>query len=75
VVQVALWIWLIKDTISFDALSLTSKELDKTLLKEHRSAIWLIAAVTAIFNFIPIFNIFGPYFGEISSFKYFKEVV
>jgi len=73
-VQIALWLWLIKDTISFDALSMVSKELDKSIIKEHKVAVLFISFVTALFNFLPIFNIFGPFFGEIAMFHYFKNL-
>jgi len=74
IVQVALWIWLTKDTISYDAAALSFEKVDKKLMKEHRSAIWFISWVTALFNFIPILHLFGPYFGEISMFHYMKSV-
>lgn len=75
IVQVLLWIWLIKDTISIDALSLANKKLDLNLIKEKRAAIWFISFVTALFNFIPILNLFSPFFGEIAMFYYFKSIL
>jgi len=74
VVQVILWVWLIKDTISFDALSLTRKKVQKEELKEHKFAVWFISFVAALFNFVPILNLFSPYFGEIAMFHYFKSL-
>lgn len=72
--QIALWVWLIKDTVSYDALSLTSDKVEKEKIKEHRVSIWLISFVTTLFNFIPILNLFGPFFGEITMFHYFKSL-
>jgi len=72
-IQVALWIWLTKDTISYDALSLTHESVDKTLLKRYRKAIWFISFVSVLFYFIPVLNIFGPFFGTIALFYYLKE--
>ena len=74
VIQIALWIWLIKNTISYDAAALSFEKVDKEALKEHRFAIWFISLVTALFNFIPILHLFGPYFGEISMFHYMKSM-
>ena len=73
-IQITLWIWLIKDTISYDAAALTHQQVDKSILNEHRSAIWFVAFVTVLFNFIPVFNIFGPFFGVIAMFHYFKTL-
>ena len=71
--QIALWIWLTKDTMGYDGITLTSSEVTKEKLKEHRKALWFISFVTVLFNFIPILNLFGPFFGEISMFHYFKN--
>ncbi|WP_295420689.1 EI24 domain-containing protein [Sulfurovum sp.] len=73
-VQLVLWIWLIKDTVSYDAAALTYEKVNTDEIKQHRFAIWLIATMTTLFNFIPVFNIFGPFFGEISMFHYFKNI-
>ena len=71
--QIALWVWLTKDTMGYDALTLTSSEVTKEKLKEHRIALWFISFVTVLFNFVPILNLFGPLFGEISMFHYLKN--
>ncbi len=73
-IQVMLWIWLVKDTMSYDAASLTHEKVDRSILKEHRATIWFVAFVTVLFNFIPVFNIFGPFFGLITMFHYFKTL-
>ena len=72
-IQVGLWVWLIKDTASFDAASLVYKDVNKTVLKEHKKAIYGFSLLGSLFNFIPVFNIVGPYFTELSMFYYFKE--
>ncbi len=71
--QIALWMWLTRDTMGYDAITLTSSEVTKKKLKEHRVALWFISFVTVLFNFVPILNIFGPFFGEISMFHYLKN--
>jgi len=73
-VQVMLWIWLIKDTLTYDAASLSCEHVDKEALKEHKTALWFISLVTALFNFIPILHLFGTYFGEIAMFHYLKSI-
>lgn len=73
IVLIALWVWLVKDTFRYDAASLLFEKVDKEKIKEHKVAIWTISFVTALFNFVPVFNIFGPYFGEISMFHYLKS--
>ena len=73
-IQIALWIWLIKDTITYDTLSLTHKKVDKKMTHQHKIAIWFISFLTALFNFVPILNILGSYFGEITMFHYFKTI-
>ena len=73
-IQIILWIWLIKDTMSYDAASLTHENVDKSILTEHKGAIWFVAFVAVLFNFIPVFNIFGPFFGLITMFHYFKTL-
>ena len=74
IVLITLWIWLIKDTFTYDAASVLFDTVIPEKLKEHRFAIGIISFVTALFNFIPVFNIFGPFFGEIAMFRYLKEV-
>jgi len=73
IVQMLLWMWLVKDTISFDALALSSKKVDTNLIKEHKVAIWFISFVTVLFNFVPLLNLFSPFFGEIAMFHYLKS--
>ncbi len=74
IVQILLWTWLLKDTISYDALALTRKKVDKSEVKEHRFAVWFISFIASLFNFVPLLNLFSPYFGEIAMFHYFKSL-
>ncbi len=74
VVQIGLWMWLTKDTIQYNTASLVFKEIDKSLLKKHRVDVWFISFITVFFNLIPIFNIFAPFFGEITMFHYWKKI-
>ena len=72
-ILVGLWVWLMKDTMSMDTATFVFGTYDKERLKEYRVAIWLISFIGSLFNFIPVFNVFGPYFTELSLFYYFKE--
>ena len=74
VVQITLWIWLTKDTLQYNTASLAFHELQEETFKKHRKEIWSISFVTVLFNFVPIFNIFAPFFGEISMFHYWKQI-
>jgi len=74
VVQIVLWTWLIKDTMSYDAAALVYKKVKKEEINQHRFALLMISFITVLFNFIPVFNIFGPFFGEITMFHYLKSI-
>jgi hypothetical protein len=74
IIQVALWMWLTKDTIQFNTASLVFGDVNKERLKPYKIDIWIISFVTVLFNFIPILNVFAPFFGEISMFDYWKRV-
>lgn len=69
-IQLLLWVWLVKDTFTYDvgALFYSSKELHR--IKKGNRKLWSIAAVTALFNFFPLLNFAGPFVGEIMMFHY-----
>jgi len=73
-VQTALWGWLVKDTLSHDALALTFDKPDAVQLKEHRTAIYTISLVSVLFYFVPFLHIFGSFFGELAMFHYFQSL-
>ena len=72
-ILVGLWTWMMKDTISFDTAAFVFGEVEKEKLKEYRGAIWGLNIMGSFFNFIPVFNVFGPYFTQLALFYYFKE--
>lgn len=72
IVQIALWVWLAKETLFFDAATMLYKEPKKENFKSYAPAIWAITIVGALFNFIPVINLFGPFFSEIAMFYYLK---
>jgi len=73
-IQVALWMWLTKDTVSYNALSLTMENVNKSEIKRNKQAVWFISFVATLFNFVPVLNLFGASFGEIAMFHYFKTL-
>jgi len=74
IIQLSLWMWLVKDTLQYDSALLVFDDVDKSKLKKRSIAIWFISFITVLFNFVPIFNIFSPFFGEISMFYYWNKV-
>jgi len=73
-IQIILWIWLIKDTFVNDSAALIIKNEEKVKLAQYKYSFIIISMITTLFNFIPIFNIFGPFFGEITMFHYMKTI-
>ncbi len=74
-IQIFVWIWLIKDTFTYDMGAIFFKEDRlKELKKEHRGAILSISFVSSLFNFVPVLNIFAPYFGEFALYHYFESL-
>jgi hypothetical protein len=73
ILLVGLWVWLMKDTLATDTSAFVFGDVDKERLKEYRVAIWGISFIGSLFNFIPVFNVFGPYFSQLAMLYYFKE--
>jgi len=73
IILVILWVWLMKDTLSYDVCAFVFGEIDKEKLKEYKKGLWAITFLGSLFNFIPILNTFAPYFTQLSMFYYLKE--
>jgi hypothetical protein len=73
IILVALWIWLMKDTLSYDVAAFVFGKIDKEKLKEYKKGLWAITFVGSLFNFIPILNVFAPYFTQLTMLYYLKE--
>ncbi len=72
-IQILVWIWLSKDTITFDIGTIFyDKEIIKNIKQQHRFAIWFIIFTASFLNLIPLLNIFSPYFGEFAMYYYFE---
>ncbi len=72
-ILVGLWTWMMKDTIAYDTAAFVFGAVEKEKLKEYKGAIWGLNMIGSLFNFIPVFNVFAPYFTELAMFYYFKE--
>lgn len=69
-VQLALWAWLVKETLTFDVGTMLFDPEELKTLKRRNRALWSVAAMTALFNFFPILNFAGPFVGEIMMLRY-----
>jgi len=71
-VQLALWMWLYKDTLTHSAsLFVARNEVDE-VLRSHRWAMWFLTFAAVMFNFVPVVNFFGPLFGIVAMFYYLR---
>jgi hypothetical protein len=73
VILVALWVWLMKDTLASDTAAFVFGDTYQERLKEHQAALWGLSLIGSLFNFIPVFNLFGPYFTELAMLHYLKN--
>ncbi len=70
-IQIGVWMWLGKNTFSYDMGSIFyNEDRLKEMIKEHRFSIWFITFTASLFNLVPVLNIFGPYFGEFAMYYY-----
>jgi len=74
VLQIVLWIWLYKDTLVHDSAAVVFTKVHEEKLKEYKAGFYIISAVSALFNFLPLFNIFAPFYGEAAMYYYMKEI-
>jgi len=70
ILQLLLWIWLVKDTFTYDVGAFFFEKEELGGIKKGNMYLWVIAAVTALFNFFPLLNFAGPFIGEIMMFHY-----
>ncbi len=73
IVQIGLWTYLVRNTFRYDVGVLLFEKFNNEKLKAENKAIWSISFVAALFNFLPVLNVFGPFFGEITMFHYLKN--
>lgn len=73
VILVVLWVWLMKDTLAYDTSTYVFGKEAKEKREEYKIATWGFVFIGSLFNFIPAFNVFGPYFTELALLHYYKE--
>jgi hypothetical protein len=72
-IQLFLWAWLYRDANFIGTCRLICSEREFAELKEHRFTIWSIAFFASILNFIPIINMFTPFFAQIMAFHWIMQ--
>jgi hypothetical protein len=73
IILVVLWVWLMKDTLAYDTSNYVFGKEAEQKRQEYKVATWGFAFMGSLFNFIPVFNVFGPYFTELALLYYYKE--
>ncbi|WP_201353320.1 EI24 domain-containing protein [Hydrogenimonas urashimensis] len=71
--QIFLWSWLYRESYFLSTCNLYCEEEDYQHLRHHRFMIWSIAVLTSLFNFLPVINIFAPFFAQIMFFHWIME--
>jgi hypothetical protein len=69
-IQLFLWAWLYRDSNFRGTCKLYCDEGTFTRLREHSFVIWSIAFFASLLNFIPIINIFTPFFAQLVAFHW-----
>jgi len=69
-IQLFLWAWLYRDANFRGICKTYCSEDEFNRLKEHKATIWSIAFFASILNFVPIINIFTPFFAQIVLFHW-----
>ena len=68
--QLLLWTWLYREAYFLSVCSLYCTEEEYQHLKEHNFTIWTIALFASVLNFLPVINIFTPFFAIIMFFHW-----
>lgn len=71
--QLLLWAWLYRESYFLSTCNLYCTEEDYRHLREHRFMIWSIATLASFLNFLPVINIFAPFFAQIMFFHWIME--
>ena len=71
--QLFLWTWLYRESYFLSTCNLYCTEEDYQHLRHHRYMIWSIATLTSFLNFLPVINIFAPFFAQIMFFHWIME--
>ncbi len=69
-IQLFLWAWLYRDANFRGTCALYCDESTYNRLKHHSFTIWSIAFFASMLNFVPIINIFTPFFAQLIAFHW-----
>jgi len=69
-IQLFLWAWLYRDSNFRGTCSFYCDEQTYKRLRHHSFMIWSIAFFASMLNFIPIINIFTPFFAQLVAFHW-----
>ena len=69
-IQILLWTWLYRESYFLSTCNLYCTEEDYLALREHHFMIWSIATLSSLLNFLPVINIFAPFFAQIMFFHW-----
>ncbi len=72
-VQLFLWAWLYRESYFLSTCSLYCNEEDYRQLHHHSYTIWSIAIFASLLNFLPVINIFAPFFAQLMFFHWIME--
>ncbi len=69
-VQLLLWGWLYREAYFLSVCNSYCTEEEYRHLREHNFTIWSIALLASLLNFLPVINIFTPFFAIIMFFHW-----
>ncbi len=72
-VQLFLWGWLYRESYFLSTCTLYCNEDDYQTLRHHSYTIWSIALFASLLNFLPVINIFAPFFAQLMFFHWIME--
>jgi hypothetical protein len=72
-IQLFLWAWLYRDSNFRGTCKLYCDQSTYERLRHHSFTIWSIAFFASILNFIPIINIFTPFFAQLVAFHWIMQ--
>lgn len=72
-IQLFLWAWLYRDATFRGTCQLYCSTEEYERLRHHRAVIWSIAFFASLLNFVPIINIFTPFFAQLVVFHWIMQ--
>ena len=72
-IQLFLWAWLYRDANFRATCQLYCSKEEYDQIRRHRAVIWSIAFFASLLNFVPIINIFTPFFAQLIVFHWIMQ--